>query len=224
MLREDPLAGALMSIHAITNWRTTAGGLEPGPLGLEVESPEIHVSGIRLSKEWVDSAVAALSDRTKPVDPDTLVMLAHAVVRAGLVPQLVDEPTRQALATAPEVVAAATARVSPQTRAWLLFAGPRPKRVDDVSARDIVETASGAVLTSAAAVPALEPYEAVLKADASRLARIAWIATRAKRPEEPVVVESLALQDPKTVAFAKSFQSWMSDAVEERRRRLNLTK
>lgn len=223
MLREDPLAGALMSIHAISNWRTTSGGLEPGPLGLEVESPEIHVGGIRLTKEWVEAQIASLSDRTKPVDPDTLVMLAHAIVRAATVPDLVDEPTRQALAAAPAVVADATARVSPQTRAWLVFAGPRPKRLDDVSARDIVETAAGAVATSAAAVPELEPYEAVLRSDSDSHVRIAWIASRAKRPEEPLLVQSLTHPDPQTVAFAKSFQSWMSDAVEERRRRLNLT-
>ena len=223
-LREDPLAGALLSIHAISNWRTTTSGLEPGPLGLEVESPETHVAGIRMSPDWVREQLSRLADPARPVDPDALAMLAHAVVRVARFPELNDEATRQALEPAPAAIAAAVARVSPASRAWLLFCGPRPKRVEDVSAQDIVDSASGAVLSSAAAVPALEPYEAVLKADTDPLVRMAWISTRAKRPEDPVIEQTMQSPDARVAAFAKSFQSWMSDAVEERRRRLNLTK
>jgi tetratricopeptide (TPR) repeat protein len=223
-LREDPLAGALLSIHAISNWRTTTSGLEPGPLGLEVESPETHVAGIRLDAQWVGEQLARLADPSKPVDPDALAMLAHAVVRVERFPELNDDATKKALEPAPAAIAQAAARVSPATRAWLLFCGPRPKRADDVSAQEIVDSASGGVLSSAAAVPSLEPYEAVLRADTDTLVRMAWISTRAKRPEEPILEQTMQLPDARAAAFAKSFQSWMSDAVEERRRRLNLTK
>ena len=105
LLREDPLAGAFLSVHAISNWRTTNSGVEPGPMGLETESPEIHITGVRMTAAWVESELAALADTTRPVNPETVAMLAHAVARASKLPELVDASVHDALVPAGSVLA-----------------------------------------------------------------------------------------------------------------------
>ena len=225
LLREDPLAGAFLSVHAISNWRTTNSGVEPGPMGLETESPEIHITGVRMTAAWVESELAALADTTRPVNPETVAMLAHAVARASKLPELVDASVHDALVPAGAVLADAAARVTPQTRAWLLFACPKPRRPDEaILAQEMVNAAAGIAVEAMPAVPELAMMEAVFKSDATTLTRMAWISTRAKRPEDPRLAEAMLSLDPKIAAFAKAFHGWMSDTVEAQREKLNLTK
>jgi hypothetical protein len=73
------------------------------------------------------------------------------------------------------------------------------------------------------AVPELEPLDLVLMSDEHPLVRTAWIAVRCKRPEDPILARSAELGDARLVQFSKDFLSWMSDVVDERRRRLNLS-
>jgi len=64
-LREDPIAGAFMSAHAIINWTTTTMGLEPGALGVEVES-DVVWPGRHCSSSTTPSGRSACISRFCP--------------------------------------------------------------------------------------------------------------------------------------------------------------
>ncbi len=222
-LREDTLSGALVSLHAIVNWRTTVSGFEPSPLGLEVESPVVHVSGERVSVQWIEESLAKLRDTTVAPDPELIALLSHALVRRATRPELIAPEAASALDPAGEVLASAAARLWPEARAWLVFACPKGKRVEaGKEAEDLVEVAAGGRIEIGSAVPELEALDGVLRADESFLTRIAWIVTRARRPEDPVLVASLESADPRVRAYAEETKEWMLEARDERARQLNL--
>jgi len=223
-LRDFALTGAFASVHTIVNWRTTQRGLEPGPLGLELESPLVHVEGVRLTKEWVDTSLAELADRTKPVDPESIAYLAYAVLRAESNDPKLPAEVLEALKAAPAAIADAARRVSPESRAWLVFACPGSQVAEDASAGlEALGGADGpAVLSSKSACAGLEPIDAVLRADESALTRIAWLSLRVRRPEDPVLEASVKSSDPRVADYATRTLSWMNDTQAERRRRLNL--
>ncbi|MFZ9913854.1 MAG: hypothetical protein ACO3IB_00750 [Phycisphaerales bacterium] len=223
-LRDYALTGAFASVHTIVNWRTTQRGLEPGPLGLELESPLVHVEGVRLTKEWVDEGIARLADPVKPVDPELIAYLAYAVLRAESEEPRIPAEVIEALKAAPAALAAAVRRVSPESRAWLVFACPGSQVGEDASAGlEALGGADGpAVMSSRSACPGLEPLDAVLRSDESAMTRIAWLSLRVRRPEDPVLEASVKSADPRVSAYATRTLSWMNDTQAERRRRLNL--
>ncbi|MFM1823577.1 MAG: hypothetical protein RI967_1843, partial [Planctomycetota bacterium] len=224
-LREDPIAGAFMSAHAIINWTTTTMGLEPGALGVEVESDVVHIQGRRITAEWVAETVARLSDTTRAPDPELVALLSYALVRAKDPLSSLTDDVRTALLATPDLITDATRRLWPEARAWLVFTAPRGRAQQGLGGA--AGEGSGAVAADIAAVepaavPELEPMLAVLRGDASLATRMAWIAVRVRRPEDPVLAETEALDDARLAAFARDFRSWMDDVQAERRRELNL--
>lgn len=222
-LREDALSGAFVSLHAIINWRTTTTGFEPSKLGVESESAVAHVSGERVTKDWVVATLAELRDQSLTPDPEKIVLLASALVRKEIVPQLVPEDARAALDGAGEVLVDCVKRIGPEARAWLVFAAPKGKRIErGKEAKDLVDVAASGTVEIGSAIPALEPFDAVLRDDESAVVRIAWIATRTRRPEDPTLVASLASKDPAVRAYAQDCTQWLIEARDERAKALNL--
>lgn len=223
-LRDHVLTGAFASVHTIVNWKTTQMGLEPGPLGMELESPLVHIGGIRVGREWVEQSLAALADRARPVDPEVVAYLAYAVLRAETDPAGMPADAVEALKAAPEVMADAARRVTPQSRAWLVFACPAGRVVEDAS--EGIEALGGAdgaaTLSNKSSCAGLEPLDAVLRADESAMTRIAWISLRVRRPEDPMLEASVGSKDERVAAYARTTLGWMNDTQAERRRRLNL--
>ena len=245
-MRDDALSGAFVSIHPILNWRTTERGLEPGPLGIEAESALVHVRGEKVTKNWIDKVVADLRDTTRVPDPEKIAALASVVTRDSKDKLLYPPEVRAALADMPALLADAAKRLWPEARAWLIFASPKgglrelSVRASDVAAAASVDGAGDASSNAPgaegeaerdamrgfeqiSAVPELEPLDLVLMSDEHPLVRTAWIAVRCKRPEDPILARSAELGDARLVQFSKDFLSWMSDVVDERRRRLNLS-
>lgn len=222
-LREDPIAGAFMSAHAIINWTTTTMGLEPGALGVEVESDVVHIEGRRVTTEWVAESVARLSDTTRAPDPELVALLSYALVRAKDPLSAMTEEVRAAVLATPDLITDATRRLWPEARAWLVFTAPRGRAQQGAGeGGGSGAVAADIVAVEPAAVPELEPMLAVLRADDSLATRMAWIAVRVRRPEDPILAETEALADPRLAAFARDFRSWMDDVQAERRRELNL--
>ena len=124
-MREDALSGGFVSIHPILNWRTTERGLEPGPLGVEAESPLVHVRGERVSLPWIEESIQSLRDTTKTPDPERIAALAAVLVRASKDPTRYTPAERQALEPLPQLLADAAQRLWPEARAWLIFAIPK---------------------------------------------------------------------------------------------------
>jgi tetratricopeptide (TPR) repeat protein len=223
-LRDDPIAGAFLSLHGILNWRTTQQGLEPGPLGVEVASAEVHVEGARLTREWIVEQLAALADTTKVPDPETIALLAHAhrsTVREG---DKAEPAIRDALAGTGPALADAAKRLWPEARAWLAFAAPHAPAVERREAQSATAAAAqeAELATLSAPVPELEPLMAVLREDEAFLPRLAWISVRSTRPEDPVLEATLDSTDARLASFAKVYRSWLISVQDERRRELNL--
>jgi hypothetical protein len=224
-LREDALSGAFVSLHAIINWRTTLTGFEPTQLGVEVESSVVHVSGERITREWVERALAQLRDRTQVPDPEYIALLSGALVRRTASPGLVPEDAAKALEGAGAVLADAALRLWPEARAWLIFACPKGKRVEEgKQAQDLLEVVAAGGVETAAAVPELEALDAVLRGDETPVVRKSWIAVRARRPEDPVIAASLESAHGDVRTFAADCKQWMIEARDERAKQLNLKK
>ena len=223
-LRDDPIVGAFLSLHGILNWRTTAEGLEPGPLGIEVESQPIHVGGARLTAEWIRQRLDELRDAARVPEPETIAMLAHAHRRTVREGAAADPAIREALAGSGALLAEAARRLWPEARAWLAFAAPHAPAVEQAGAggagANAAVDAQTALLT--APVPELEPLMQVLREDEGYLPRLAWISVRALRPEDPVLEATLKSPDERLAGFARTLQSWLLDVQAERRRELNL--
>lgn len=224
-LRDDVLSGAFVSLHSIVNWKTTNTGFEPSSLGLEVESPVVHVSGERVSREWVESALAQLRDATRSPEPELISLIANALVRKSAASPLVPEDAAKALEGAGDVLADAARRLWPEARAWLIFACPKGKRVEQgKEAQDLLDVVASGGVELASAVPELEALDAVLRSDESSIARVSWLAVRTRRPEDPTLIASLESKDPAVKSYAESCKQWLIEARDERAKQLNLKK
>ena len=223
-LRDDPIAGAFLSVHGILNWRTTERGLEPGPLGVEVASNPAHVGGARLTADWVRARLAELADVTKVPDPETIALLAHAHRRTVREGATADPAIREALAGSGPALADAARRLWPEARAWLAFAAPHAPVVERAETASVAALAAQEAEVAAlkAPVPELEPLMAALSEDESFLPRLAWICVRALRPDDPVLEAALKSSDERLASFAKVYRSSLLDVQDERRRELNL--
>lgn len=224
-LRDDALSGALITLHAIVNWKTSATGFEPSLIGTEVESEVVHIEGERVTKEWVESSLARLRDTSSVPDPELIALLSGALVQKSTSPALVPADAGAALAEAGPVLADAAKRLWPEARAWLVFACPKGKRVEQGrEAQDLLDVVAAGGVELAAAVPELEALDAVLRADESATVRIPWIAVRTRRPEDPTLVASLESKDPAVRAYAQDCTQWLIEARDERAKALNLKK
>lgn len=224
-LREDALSGAFISLHSIINWRTTSVGFEPSPYGIEVESPVVHVSGERLTREWVERALTQLRDLNQVPNPENIALIASAIVRKAAFPALVPADAGALLDEAGPLLADAAKRLWPEARAWLIFACPKGKRIDATpDSKDLLDMVAPGGGETAATVPELEALDAVLREDESPLVRISWIAVRTRRPEDPMLVQSLSSTDALTRGFAEDCKQWMIEARDERAKQLNLKK
>lgn len=224
-LREDALSGAFISLHSIINWRTTSVGFEPSPYGIEVESPVVHVSGERLTREWVERVLTQLRDLNQVPNPENIALIASAIVRKAAFPALVPADAGALLDEAGPLLADAAKRLWPEARAWLIFACPKGKRIDATpDSKDLLDMVAPGGGETAATVPELEALDAVLREDQSPLVRISWIAVRARRPEDLVLVQSLSSTDALTRGFAEDCKQWMIEARDERAKQLNLKK
>jgi len=216
-LRDDPISGAFLTLQGIMNWRTTATGLEAGPLGSEGDSPLVHVQGEALTAEWVKDRLAALADPTQVPDPETIAMLAHAHRKVDRDPNEVLPGVAEALAGSGTTLADAARRLWPEARAWLVYAVPHGRGVADAAASGEADGAA-----SEGVVPGLEPLMQALSEDTEFLPRLAWISVRSLRPEDAVLSQTLEFKDERLASFAKSCRAWLIDLQEERRRELNL--
>lgn len=223
LLRDDPVSGAFLSVHGILNWRTTASGLEAGPLGVEVESTVVHVQGVRLERAWIEARLAELADRSRVPDPETIAMLAHALKHAARRGADLDPSVREALAPVGAAIADAATRLWPEARAWLAFATPHAATDEGADALEgLDEEAAARVLGGGVRVPELAALTAVLREDTTPITRLAWIAVRSLQPEDPVLIATESMEPKELADFARTYRSWLLDVQEERRRSLNL--
>ncbi len=124
----DPTVGGFASVHGILNWRTTATGMEPGPLGIEVESDTVRVEGVRVDSAWVTRAIAEISDSSKPPSPVTVAFLACAVARAEARSASLAAATIDALAGAETALLSAISRLTPVEVAWVAAQVPPARK------------------------------------------------------------------------------------------------
>ncbi|MSR41376.1 MAG: hypothetical protein EXS10_05675 [Phycisphaerales bacterium] len=199
MFKLDPTVGGFATVHGILNWRTTTSGMEPGPLGVEVESDTVRVEGMRVESAWVAQAIAQISDPSTKPSPVTVAFLACALSRLETRPESIREDAQRSLETAAATLAPAIARLTPLEAAWVAAQVP-PERKN------------------------LAGFYAALDALPDPLVRMARLVARTESPDEALI--ELTLRDGPVEAqpLARALKDHRLGIVEERRENLDISK
>ena len=173
--------------------------MEPGPLGIEVESDTVRIEGMRLSSAWVTRAIKEISDPSKSPSPVTIAYLACALARLELRKDSLSVETQSALEPVALALTTAVARLTPLEAAWVASCVP-PKREN------------------------LTAFYAVLDANPDPLVRIARLAVQPETPDVGLIEVTLRDGPTQAQAFARAAQAHGQSVVEERRDELNISK
>jgi len=195
----DPTVGGFANVHGILNWRTTQQGMEPGPLGIEVESDTVRIEGMRLSSAWVTRAIKEISDPSKSPSPVTIAYLACALARLEARKDSLSVEMQSALEPVALALTTAVARLTPLEAAWVASCVPA-KREN------------------------LAAFYAVLDANPDPLVRIARLAVQPETPDVGLIEVTLRDGPLQAQAFARAAQAHGQSVVEERRDELNISK
>lgn len=142
VLNAYPLAGATVRVKVVLNYMvSTAGVVQPGHLGSEVQSPTLRIDGVRAVrsalyppfsidgvKEWVKESISAILDPDTVEDLKTMALLSHVVAKVRL-PGLGQE-----LSDAEAALAEGFGKLDGPSRAWLLGVMPSAERLDPLRA------------------------------------------------------------------------------------------
>ncbi len=129
VLNAYPLVGATLRVKAILNYVvSTAGVVQPGHLGSEVQSPTFRIDGVRVSKQWIKEAISAILEPDSVGDLQTMALLSHVVAK-------VTQPGfGQELSDAEAALAEGFDKLDGPSRAWLLGVMPSAERLEPLRA------------------------------------------------------------------------------------------
>jgi tetratricopeptide (TPR) repeat protein len=133
VLDTHALRGATVSVRGLLNFMVTPqGALRAGILGSEVTTERIRIDGVRMSRAWIEDALAAV---TQPDSLNDLIQLAMlAPVAAAGPAQGAPAEDVQLLADVSSAMVEAFAKLSPTAQAWLLGVLPRTSSMEPVRA------------------------------------------------------------------------------------------
>ncbi len=199
MFKYDPTVGGFASVHGILNWRTTSTGMEPGPLGIEVESDTVRIEGVRVDSEWVTRAIAEISDSSKSPSPVTVAFLASAIARAEARPNSLSKDTIDALAPASAALDPALARMTPIEVAWVAAQVPPARE-------------------------SLKSFYAAIDAIPDALVRTARLTAQPDFPDEVLIELTLRDGPSEAQSLARALKDHREGILEERRENLDISK
>jgi len=169
VLNRWPLRGATLKVTAtMAFYVASADSIRPGVLGSDVASAPFRVDGVRLSSQWISSAIADVRSQDAVKDLETFALLSQLVfivTRAQeRVPleavELFGDPQRMAEDTAAAIIHA-YGTLDAISRAWVLGAMVR--------------------------TPALEPVYLMAQKDDDKLVRIAYLLYCLTGPDDPMI-------------------------------------
>lgn len=136
MLNAIAATGGLVKLSLITNFVATGdGNIIPGLYGTETQAPLLRVNGVRKEPEWLQRAIAQMSEAN--ADPEALMLqialagseLALQAHNRGITPEQLT-----LLLKARDVIPGAFARLSAPQQAWALAVLHDPAPIDAVLA------------------------------------------------------------------------------------------
>jgi hypothetical protein len=133
VLDMNALRGATVSVRGLINFMVTPqGAIRPGILGSEVTTERLRIDGVRISRGWIEDALAAVMQPDSIAD---LVQLALLAPLAGAGPgEGAPAADVELLADAFKALVEAFPKLSPAAQAWLLGVLPRTSAMEQVRA------------------------------------------------------------------------------------------
>ena len=174
VLERTAISGATVQARVLSNFRPIPGGaLQPGMLGAKAQGPQMRVDGIRISSGWLDDAVAAI--RTPDEAGDLVLISLLASVGAA---------TESSLEAIPEGEFTAIGEIFPTILAAWPLLGP---------------AGQGWLLASLPAMDSegLDRIVAEARRSEDVLTILGYVLGRVRSPDDPVLLEALASDDPR---------------------------
>jgi len=118
-LAQDPISGGIVDVRSASNFIAAAAIFNEGVFGEQPSAKSTIVNGIRVTPEWIESAIA--SARAPATDHD-LVQLVLLTYVASSKNKPLDAPVKEA---AWKAIAEGFVTLPPEAQAWVLLEGPR---------------------------------------------------------------------------------------------------
>lgn len=184
VLDTQALRGATVSVRGLINFMVTPqGALRPSLLGSEVMTERMRVEGVRVSRDWLQDAMARVMQPDSLDDLAQLALLAP-VAAAGAVDKASPDD-RQLLADARQALIDTFPKLGPNGQAWLLGVIPRTAEMEQFRTMARQSTDSAVLLSylinqsSGTSDPL---FDAVQRGDDKRLGEIAALFKKILEP------------------------------------------
>lgn len=133
LFKQIPLAGALLSLKATSNFiatEVTRLRIHAGAMGLECDMHPVRVEGVRVTEEWLDESLKMVAQPDTNEDLYRMSMMSHWLAFVYEKPDTVVgiERAGEAVTTLTEVYS----QLSPLQQAWLLSMMARPPSLDPI--------------------------------------------------------------------------------------------
>ena len=115
-LNQDPIAGGVVEMRGASNYAASSGAFFAGTFGTQPAVKQVQVNGVRVTPEWISSAITVVAAPTTDRDLVDLVLLAFAAKKKLLPPET------EVIAW--KAIADGYAKLPPEAQAWVLFVGP----------------------------------------------------------------------------------------------------
>lgn len=114
-----PIRGAMIKIRAVLNfWMPKQGIIRVSVLGSEIQSPSIRVDGVRMTEQWINSAIVTALNPNELRDLPTMGLLSR--IHTELPKDAPLQEKVKLLSDAAEALIEGYSKISPTAQAWLL--------------------------------------------------------------------------------------------------------
>lgn len=180
VLERTAISGSTVQARAISNFRPVPGGaLQPGMLGAKAQGPQIRVDGVRVSSGWLEDSVAAIRTPDEPQDLVLISLLAAVGAATETNLEAIPEGEFAAITEIFPSILAAWPLLGPAGQGWLLATLPalESKGIDEIVA--------------------------VARRSDETLTILGYVLGRVRSPDDPVLLEALASDDPRLRTVAE---------------------
>jgi len=195
VLERTSISGSTVQARVLSNFRPVPGGaLQPGMLGAKAQGPQMRIDGVRVSSGWLEDAVAAI--RTPDEARDLVLISLLAAIGAATETNLeaIPEGEFAAIGEIFPAILAAWPSLGPAGQGWLLASLPA---IESAGIDRIVEVARRSDET---------------------LTILGYVLGRVRSPDDPVLLEALASDDPRLRAIAELVENRIESPARRPRR------
>ena len=111
-----PVSGVILEFRGAANFSASIGGFKVGAFGVAAEVDRTEIEGVRVTPEWIASALASVASASTDEDVVNLVLLGYAI-KGKLVPE-------ETIPKAWEAIAEGFGKLPEDAQAWVVMAAP----------------------------------------------------------------------------------------------------